>query len=126
MTKRKINVEKLSEEQFINAQKKISEKITFETNQLLEKWRPEFKNFGRALDVEVEVGEEKDVKIMKSASDLSEFHDDCQLGSVAKELDRISYGMSEDLEIAVNSCNQLLNRYGMSCNMAFTSKVISD
>ena len=124
--KRKINVDKLTEDQLANAQTKISEKIAYETNELLSKWKSEFETFGRTLEIAVEVREEKDIELMKDDKNLSEFHEDPTLGVVAKELDRIAYGMSQDLELAVTSCNKLLNRYGMSCNMAFRSKVISD
>ena len=125
MSKRKINVDKLNDTQFKNAQEKISEKIIFETNSLLSKWRPEFEAYGQKLDLQVEIAEEKDIEMPKLENNLSEFYNDSKIGIVAKDLDRIAFGMNSDLENAITSCNSLLNRYGMSCNMAFTSKAIS-
>jgi hypothetical protein len=127
MTKRQINVDKLTDEQLANAEKKMYEKISYEVDQLLNKWRPEFKNFGQHLDVQVEIDREQvTMTYTKDLEDLSKFYDDSKLGVIAKELDRVSYGMNKDLENAVTNCNQLLNRYGIFCGMAFTSKNVSN
>ena len=124
--KRKINVEKLTDEQLSNAQQKISEKIAFEVDTLVNKWNAELKPFNRACKVHVVVNDGLiEEKSGKAESNLNEFHDNPQLGSMAKELDRIAYGMEQDLDNAVTNCNALLNRYSMHCDMGFVSEVIS-
>ena len=126
VAKRKINVEKLSDEQLSNAQQKISEKIAFEVDTLVNKWNTELKPFDRACKVHVVVNDGLiEEKAEKAESNLNEFHVNPQLGSMAKELDRVAYGMEQDLNSAVTSCNTLLNRYGMHCDMGFVSEVIS-
>lgn len=126
MSKRNIDVYRLNEQQFANAQKKISEKIIYETNQLLNKWKPKFKQFGYELKIQVDVSEQLENTNITPESDLSNFYSDPNLGAVAKELDLIANGMVEDLNNAVNSCNSLLNRYSMSCQIGFTSEAISE
>ena len=126
MAKRKISVDKLSDKQFAQAQENISKKVSTSANELLNKWRPDFKNLGYHLDLEIEISEQKEVVIAKSESNLLPSVNEPNLKAVAKKLDKMSEEMSADLENAVTSCNSLLNRYGMSCNMAFTGHVISD
>ena len=123
MTKRKINVENLTERQLKNAENKISEKINTTVDNLVTKWGPKLKKFNIDLKIQVVVGEKDNIDVKdKQFEPLTyQYKDIKNLLPIAEELENVDREMIKDLDLAVNDCNELLSRYGMACDMAYAN-----
>jgi len=123
MTKRKINVENLTERQLKNAENKISEKINTTVDNLVAKWGPKLKKFNIDLKIQVVVGEKDNIDVKdKQFEPLTyQYKDIKNLLPIAEELENVDREMIKDLDLAVNDCNELLSRYGMACDMAYAN-----
>ena len=125
MAKRKINLEKLSDEQLAAAEQKISEKINQSITQLSEKWTPNLEKYGITPKIQVVIDSEDVVEVQdKAGEDFFNQHlDDEKYGVIARELDTMSKEMTKDLTDTIAECNKLLTRYGMACDMAFVKHI---
>ena len=123
MAKRKINIEKLTDEQLQIAQDKISKKINTTIDDLVTKWSSKLKKFDINLKIQVVIDEESniDIKEKQFKSLMNQYEDDEKLLPVMEELDEISKKMLDDLSLAVSDCNKLLSRYGIACDMAYAN-----
>jgi hypothetical protein len=126
--KRKINVEKLTDEQLKIAEKNISTKINSEIDKLIKKWQPEVLKLNRELKIAITISESQKEQptVIKQELDLSEFDENLELKQLVENFNKISKYMDKDLESTVNSCNLLLNRYNLSCNMSYNYQVITN
>jgi hypothetical protein len=124
MAKRKINVDKLSEEQLSLAEKKISERVNGAIKELHDKWNPKLKKYGIDTQLEVVVQPESSLEVTeKTHGDFfNAYLNDEKLGVLAQDLNQISAEMTQDINDKIKHCNTLLSRYGMLCDMAFVSK----
>lgn len=131
MSKRKINVEKLTDEQLQMAQDKIFEIINKYINELNNKWAGELAKYGKKCVVEAAVDTEDAITQAKQqapepkAKESADFCDD-KLNAIASDLDRIAKGMQADIDLASTKCNQLLNRYGMACLFGFSTEPLPE
>ena len=123
MTRRKINIDKLTEKQLKTAQDKISEKINTTVDNLVAKWSPKLEKFNIDLKIQVAIDEENslDIKDKQFESLIDQYKDSEDLPPTIEELDDISKKMIDDLNLAVSDCNKLLSRYGMACDMAYAN-----
>lgn len=132
MAKRKINVEKLSEEQLIKAEKIITDTIDSYVQHLNKKWNTELAPYGKACSVQISIDTEDKIKndmiehesYVKSLA-KGDVCPESDLGLVASDLRCLADSMEQDINSAVTACNKLLNRYGMACMIGISEQSIS-
>jgi cell fate (sporulation/competence/biofilm development) regulator YmcA (YheA/YmcA/DUF963 family) len=119
MINRKINVEKLSDEQLKKAEEVISDKINSEILKFTNYWNSILREFDCQIKLEVVLDTEDKVNILdKTFSEIPVEQDSSEdLKEKAQRLNRISKQMTEELTKSIESCNSLLSRYGMACDM---------
>lgn len=128
MSKRKINVEKLSDEQLARAEQIIIETINNHINHLSSKWNTELATYGKSCEVNIVIDTEQKIKEQEGSytDDMDSIVEpSSELKPVAEDLRRIADTMKQDINSTVSACNKLLNRYGMACLIGVSEQVIS-
>ena len=117
--KRKINVEKLSDEQLELANQRINTEVGNKINELTNKWVPMMDKFGIKVKLHFVVKPEDELEVTtKKHNKLTNDNAD---KLVLNELNKLGSEMANDINLATQSCNKLLNRYGLACDMEFVA-----
>lgn len=115
MIDRKINVEKLSDQQLEKAEKLISETVKKEIDKVVNKWNPVFAKQDLCCKMQVTIQEEDPgFSIADKTVDA-----DVVKGEEARNQ------ILSELDTAISNCNQLLTRYGLICDMVLVTEPLT-
>lgn len=115
MIDRKINVEKLNDQQLEKAEKLISDTIKREIDKVVNKWNPVFAKQGLSCKMQVSIQEETpEFSIADKIVDADVVESEEAQNQILSELDA-----------AINSCNQLLTRYSLICDMVLVTEPLT-
>jgi hypothetical protein len=112
MIDRKINVEKLTEEQLAKAEAAISEKVRNKIDWLVDRWNPVFSKNNHKCRVKIAIGYESEIT---PSSDIQLEIDPTYDSSVTENL-------KKDILESMIECNKFLSRYGIVCDMTMLTE----
>ena len=115
MIDRKINVEKLNDQQLEKAEKLISDTIKKEIDTVVNKWNPVFATQGLSCKMQVSIQPESpDFSIAEKNVDSDVVKSKEMQAQILKELDG-----------AISNCNRLLTRYSLACDMVLITEPLT-
>lgn len=115
MIDRKINVEKLTDDQLKQAEDQISKKINSNIDSLVNKWNPTFHA----------VGEKCLVKIVIARDGGDMWPEQVKVLNFDKIEDKkLINQIEQDLMATITDCNKFLSRYSLICDMTVVTESI--
>ena len=115
MIDRKINVEKLGDEQLEKAEKLISDTINKQIDAMVNRWNPVFATQGLICKMQVSIQQESSSFVIT----------DKRIDETTVKSREMQTQILKELNEAIIGCNKLLTRYSLACDMALITEPLT-